>query len=1113
MLGYIQSLPYLWKGFILMSTRFFTNKEQNTLLDKFKGIFDNNKDIEFFDALVGYFRASGYFSIRPFLDHVPNIRILVGINVDKLIAKYHSKGLLFKGDANQTVKEFLTELKEDIQQSDYESNIEKGILQFVKDIVDKKIEIKAHPHRKLHAKIYIFRPESWNEHKGGHVITGSSNFTDAGLGTTESSNYEFNVLLNQFEDVKFATDEFNELWKEAIPILPVEIEKVKKETFLNDEFTPFEVYMKFLIEYFGKSVDFDPTSVEDLPAGFKKLSYQTDAVNQGYELLQKHNGFFLSDVVGLGKTIVAVLIAKKFFYSNDFPSHITNTLIIIPPALKDGWIETLEKFQLQNYRIITNGSLHKITNAEKYDLIIVDEAHKFRNDTAEAYNQLQKICKTKTRRTLKDGTKALKKVILMSATPLNNRPEDIANQVYLFQDAKDSTLEVSNLQHFFRIKIDAYKKLKDDRYSIDDVQKSVKYIYEGIRNKVISPLTIRRTRTDLRTHDQYWDDIVNQGIIFPQIEKPKKILYKLDDKLEDLYDRTMHFIGHETQGLTYFRYQAIKYLLPEKKAKYKNADIASSMLAKIMKVLLVKRIDSSFFAFFKSLERFYLATGAMIKMFENGKIYIAPNLKVSDFIIEGREDELIDLITTLKETDPTIEICAPSDFQSVFLPGLEKDFEILQALVDEWKEVKTDPKLDEFALHLSDGLLDKKNNPQQKLVVFSESKETTDYLVKKLKEKGRRDILEVNAGNRNKLADTIKQNFDANINRAEYKSDYNIIISTEVLAEGVNLHRSNTIVNYDTPWNSTRLMQRIGRVNRIGSVADKVFIYNFFPTAKVNNDIELEKKAVMKLQAFHSALGEDSQIYSTAEETGSFGLFDKDIEEERDEKLVLLMELRKFKEENPEIYRKIKNMPLRARVGRKDRPKRDTTISFIRNNRRDAFYWIRHDGELEEMTFVETAREFRADVPEKGIDLHDKHHEHVQTAVADFDKKLQEEAAKDILVDTTQGPNEKKALAYLDGFLKLPFISDEESDLVKAAKQAIKLGKFQKLQREVNALKKNVKKAPLKPVELLEALLKILDKYPLETEENPDNRPVISIKSYEKLKPEIIISESYSYNK
>lgn len=132
--------------------------------------------------------------------------------------------------------------------------------------------------------------------------------------------------------------------------------------------------------------------------GYKKLSYQIDAVNDGYAKMMKHNGFFLSDVVGLGKTVVSALIAKKFFFSNGFPTHRSHILVIVPPAMKDNWEETLTEFKLDNFRIITNGSLHKIKNPELYDLIIVDEAHKFRSDTASMYNELQKLCKTKTKR-------------------------------------------------------------------------------------------------------------------------------------------------------------------------------------------------------------------------------------------------------------------------------------------------------------------------------------------------------------------------------------------------------------------------------------------------------------------------------------------------------------------------------------------------------------------------------------------------------------------------------------------------------------------------------------------------------------------------------------------
>jgi len=223
------------------------------------------------------------------------------------------------------------------------------------------------------------------------------------------------------------------------------------------------------------------------------------------------------------------------------------------------------------------------------------------------------------------------------------------------------------------------------------------------------------------------------------------------------------------------------------------------------------------------------------------------------------------------------------------------------------------------------------------------------------------------------------------------------------------------------------------------------------------------------------------------------------------------MELRKFKEENPQEFRRIRNLPLKARVGRKDRTKKNTTICFVRNTRRDAFYWVKENEEIEEMGFVEVAKEFRADPPEQPIDLHNKHHLQVELAVKDFDDKLKEEMASSQVLDTTQGPNEKRALAYLDGFLTFPFINQIEKQKINAAKQAIKQAKFQKLQREINALKRNAKKQKIKPVDLLDSVMRIIDKYPLNKKEEQISSPIVTVKSFEKYKPEIIISQSYSY--
>jgi superfamily II DNA or RNA helicase/HKD family nuclease len=1090
------------------STKFFTNENENTLLNKIEGIF-KYKNVHFFDALVGYFRASGYFRIRPFVDKAAEIRILVGINIDNLIYEANRKGLLFDPDAERSQEDFFRQIKKNIQEAEYDKKVEEGMTQLIHDITTRKVQIRVHPKQNIHAKIYIFREEEKHPHGYGAVITGSSNLTDAGL----SKNFEFNVELRDNTDIEYASETFEKLWFESVEVGQEYVDKLKKETFLNDDFTPFQIYMKFLIEYFGKGIDFDPTSMSDLPKGFKRLNYQADAVSDGFNKMMKHNGFFLADVVGLGKTIVGTLIAKKFYYTNGFPAHRSWTLIVTPPALEGNWRETVDKFGLENYEIVTNGSLHKVKNLQKFDLVIVDEAHKFRTDTADMYNQLQKICKAPTRQRLMDDASVSKKVILISATPLNNRPEDIANLVYLFQDSKDSTLEIGNLQHFFRQQIDAYRKVKDEK-DLNLIREAVKIIYERIRVKVIEPLTVRRTRTDLKDHDFYKKDLDEQGIKFPNVQKPEKILYVLNDGLEQLYDQTMRLLSHPTEGVTYYRYQAIKYLKPPKKDKYRKADMISEQLAKLMKTLLVKRLDSSFHAFKQSLQRFKSANTAMMKMFEKGAIYIAPNLNVNEYINNDKEDELLEILLERMEIDPTIEICTPEDFDEELLRGLKHDQKVLDKLVNLWDAVEEDPKFDEFLNYLNTKLLSKPTNYEGKLVVFSESKETTNYLKKQLKDKGFDKILIVDSSNRKDLMPVIKANFDANAPIASRKNDFDIVISTEVLAEGVNLHRANVIVNYDTPWNATRLMQRIGRVNRIGSEADEIHIFNFFPTAKVDKDIDLEKKAVMKLAAFHAALGEDSQIFSPDEEFETFGLFDKDLDEERDEKLSYLMMLRKFKEDSPELFKNIKNLPLRARVGRKNKVLKSTTLAFIRNQRRDAFFFLRDDNSIEELTFLEAVRIFEAAVDEKAIQLHDLHHEQVKTALYAFVKKIEEEKAKDRKVDVTQGPNEKKALTYLDAFMNFPFLSEMDKMLILKAKEAIRLGKFQNLQRDINKLQKFVKSSPMKPVHLLDKLVEILKTYPLNQNEekqqsNEEMLPVSSDILKMIFNPEIIISESF----
>ncbi len=802
-----------------MSTKFFTNQAGNSLLNKFEGVFTYMQSIKFFDALVGYFRASGYFKVRPFLDRIEKIRILVGINVDRLTQEYNAKGQLFLSNQNKTKEQFVDDMLENIQESDYDEATEKGILQFIDDLIAGKIELRAHPDKKLHAKVYIFRPEVFNEHAPCEVITGSSNLTDSGLGSYTDSNYEFNVSLRDYDDVKFATDEFERLWVESHSILKAEAEALRSRSYLSDEFTPFQIYTRMLMEYFGKRVDYDPYNIDLLlPDKFKRLKYQSDAANQGYAMMMKHNGFILADVVGLGKTIVALLVAKKFIYENG--TH-TRILVVYPPAMESSWKKTANDFQIDNHiKFVANGSLHKVLDPERYhyeypssdqyDMVIVDESHKFRNDFTERFVLLQQICKTR-RSTPSETGDDKKKIILVSATPLNNTPEDIENQVYLFQDPRNSTLDIKNLQQFFKPLIDEYKRLS--REEKIDVKK-VKRIFERIRDGVVEPLVIRRTRRDIENNQDYLDDLKAQKIAFPQVRPPIEVRYQFDGELSRLFYDTITYLTklddqeREAEGIEYYRYRAIEFLANEKdKKEYGDVKSIADRLAAIMKTFMVKRLESSFFVFRQSLKRFKKATDNMIAWFDDDRIPIAPDFNANDFLEEHSMEELE---ARMNEKGGTNRMFKARDFTDEFLPKLKKDKAFIDELVRRWDRVgDEDPKMDKFLDGMKTTFLDPKKNRTGKLVVFTESKETASYVQENLGKKKFKKVMCIDASNRKTMQKTIAENFDANY-EGEHKDDFDIIITTEVLAEGINLHRSNVILNYDVPWNSTKLMQRIG---------------------------------------------------------------------------------------------------------------------------------------------------------------------------------------------------------------------------------------------------------------------------------------------------------------
>lgn len=995
-----------------MSTKFFNNTPSNTLFEKLKGIANGMNGFYRFLAVVGYFRSSGYFKLRKELGEISDIRILIGINADDIFRKHNLGWEML--EAPDRAKELYNEqFKQDIIDSNYSKEVEEGILQLCKDLANGRLQLRLHPTKNLHAKFYLCLPENHTQHSDGWVIMGSSNISDVGLGTVKAPHYELNVAMKDFDDVHYCHQEFESLWSEAVPLTLDEIKSPLNGTYLSDyQPTPYEIYIKVLIEAFGDQVEEDFNI--QLPNGVMELKYQKDAVIQGYQMLMQHNGLFLADVVGLGKTMIATMIAKRFIESN---SKNTKILVVYPPALEDNWKSTFKKFDIfRKAQFITNGSLSKILEGkdnyydkEDFDLIIVDEAHQFRSDTSNRYDELQKICKSPCSNPgLLKSTR--KKVMLLSATPLNNRPDDLENLLALFQDKHRSTIDgVTNLDLFLAPLKAKYKKLMRER-DTRDVSKEVDHIYEQIRDKVIDKVTIRRTRTNILNDPDYKNDLAAQGIRFPHILPPNELEYELTPSLSRSFTATLTALTDENaeEHITYARYRAVEFLKPEHRKKYKNPEHIGRSLAGIYRVHMVKRLESSFFAFKKSLETLLRITNDMIRMFEEGKVIIAPELNIKDMMFKGMDlDEIVQYIIDNKGYRESDFRYKAEDFDDEFVKMLYNDRHILEKLNAEWKQIDEDPKLDKFSENIST-FTSTEINPTGKLVIFSESVDTVDYLYEFLTEKlHRADVLRISASNRNRLFDTVKANFDANVPTEKQENKYSIIITSDVLAEGVNLHRSNVIINYDSPWNASRLMQRIGRVNRIGSVADNIYNYMFYPSPDGDKQIQLYKNALVKLQGFHSAFGEDAQIYSREEIVKEFNLYDSSVKDIVDKKIVLLRELRHLYNTNREWYHRIKGLPLKSRVMRDTGKHSGKTIVFVSSKIKTEFYLVSGDYKPQIMDFLSAVGFLKAKPEEQATPFNhgDTHYKHVNSALEVFQTDLQSQTDSDSIknknLDTT----------------------------------------------------------------------------------------------------------------
>jgi len=917
---------------------FITNEEGHNLKDRFNILI---KDSKYFDCLVGYFYTSGFHALYKSLEHTEKIRILIGISTDKqtfdLISKagkHEQQSIEFSH--SETKKEFSGLVEKEMEVSEDSQKVESGVVKFIEWIKNKKLEVRAYPSQNIHAKLYIMTfPEG--DRDVGRVITGSSNFTQSGL----VNNLEFNVELKNRADYEFSKNKFEELWDNSVDVSGNYIQTINDKTWLNYNITPYQLYLKFLYEYFKDELNItDEVFIKYLPQEFMKLEYQEQAVLNIKKILDEYGGVFISDVVGLGKTYIASMLAGQID---------GRTLVIAPPVLLNkknpgSWPNVFTDFRVS----ATFESIGKLDfileqGTDKYKNIIIDEAHRFRTETNTTYEKLAEICRGK-------------RIILVTATPYNNSPKDILSQIKLFQKARKSTIpNLPDLETFF-YNLDKKLKNLDRQKDYDEYIRIVKENAQEIREKVLKYLMVRRTRTEITEY--FSEDLKKQKLKFPDVEKPQALFYQLNNEEDKIFNQTIELISNK---FNYARYTPLLYYTGK---ITQPEELAQRNMGKFMKILLVKRLESSFFAFKKSIDRFIYTYKMFIDEFNKGDVYVSK--KYSNKIFEFLENDDDESIQILLEEGKANKY-ASDDFKKTFIKDLVNDLNILNTIKSLWLKVNRDPKLLKFLDELSENKILKNN----KVIIFSESKETAEYLTKNINSKFPGITLCFTGGSGEPTRNKVIDNFDARVRNP--KDDYRILVSTEVLSEGVNLHRSNVVVNYDIPWNPTRMMQRVGRINRVDTKHKKIYTFNFFPTEQSNDEIKLKEAAISKINAFLTLLGGDSALLTEGEPVDSHELFNRLLSKQTitgeegtvESELKYLYVIKNIRDKDPELFNRLKYLPKKSRTAKTDIKYTNSLLTYFRRGKLQKFFISDEKLKTFELDFITAAKILESDVDEK----------------------------------------------------------------------------------------------------------------------------------------------------
>jgi superfamily II DNA or RNA helicase len=897
------------------------NTWSNTMANALRAFLPATERI---DILVGYFYFSGFKEVYKDLSD-KKIRILVGMDMDEklipLLARKQPHNLY---EMRTSEKEPSLSAEEDkyfrvlswiFNDTNWFEDPESlsAFKVFISKIEDGTLEIKKSL-KSNHSKRYLFHFKE-SESKGWYdpwkVIMWSSNLSYSWLVSRE----EDNVILHERAYYDDYSKKFEIQWEDSENITIVDIktkdiflDRIKNTLWLYQKPSPFHLYVRILKELFTINIAESDIKTPKQATGWKfsDFRYQLDAIRFGIDSIQKYNGVIIADVVGLWKSIIASGIAHNIC---------KKTIIICPPHLTEQWNGYKTEFHI-NATVFTTGKIEEALKHKEQHwqdgkewLIVIDEAHKFRNEDTENYQLLHRLCTNSN-------------VLILTATPFNNDPKDLFALVKLFDTPGLSKIQtVENLSIEFRILFSTYKKLRKslrkNQWDIQIIKKKGEEIASRLR-QLVSPVMLRRSRSDLQNIEVYQKDLERQGISFAHVHDPRLQTYSLgeiserymltlerlspavDEDEEDMEDDLpdWHDIeSEETEGMIGARYKTISYLKEDSKtfqdlqkeemldeeilsdetkvsAKKKQQQIgqAQTNVAKFMRRLLVRRFESSLPAFRSTLESILSQSKNMKSMIEKQGIVIVMKkweIKTEEELADMIEGEREEYFKTLDEKG-AIRIKS-EEFKPTLLQDLNEDIELLEEIWNWWfgdGVVQTDPKFDSLNELLAEKLTEDKN---RKIIIFSEFADTAQAVYESLRASGYRVMKYSSIDADVDKKEEIRRNFDAGYKVEDQKNDYDVLVATDAISEWYNLHRAGIIINYDIPFNPTRVIQRIGRINRVNKkVFEDLYIYNFFPTTIGEKETQTKGISTLKMHMIHALLWDDAKTLTSDEELKSY---------------------------------------------------------------------------------------------------------------------------------------------------------------------------------------------------------------------------------------------------